>query len=158
MRKHWILQVTCGAGLTLFAMGAEALLCDIVIDRTGMVVYQDIVPPVDMSPRGAAARDRMRERGEQLMVIEAEQCPRLVFSTIANSASVDEIVASMRPYVGASGGMGFSARPGASGTIPAAPVARRPAPAPQRRVLLTGHTWRRHRPTPRSRALVRTRI
>ena len=79
MRKHWILQVTCGAGLTLFAMGAEALLCDIVIDRTGMVVYQDIVPPVDMSPRGAAARDRMRERGEQLMVIEAEQCPRLVF-------------------------------------------------------------------------------
>ena len=123
MRKHWILQVTCGAGLTLFAMGAEALLCDIVIDRTGMVVYQDIVPPVDMSPRGAAARDRMRERGEQLMVIEAEQCPRLVFSTIANSASVDEIVASMRPYVGATGGMGVSARPGASGTIPAAPVA-----------------------------------
>ena len=83
-----------------------------------------------MSQRGAAARDRMRERGEQLMVIEVEQCPRLVFSTIANSASVDEIVASMRPYVGVTGGMGASARPGASGTIPQR-RRRRPAPAPQ---------------------------
>ena len=122
MRKRWILQVACGTGFALFAVGAHALLCDVVIDRTGMVVYQDVVPPVDMSQRGAAARDRMRERGEQLMIIETEQCPRLVFSTIANSASVDEIVASMRPYVGVTGGMGASARPGASGTVSAAPA------------------------------------
>ena len=122
MRIRSILQVACGTGLTLFAMGAQALLCDIVVDRTGMVVYQDVVPPVDMSQRGAAARDRMRERGEQLMIIEADQCPRLVFSTIANSASVDDIVASMRPYVGVTGGMGASAKPGASGNISAAPM------------------------------------
>jgi hypothetical protein len=122
MRKRWILQVTCGTGLTLFALGAHALLCDIVIDRTGAVIYQDVAPPVDMSQRGAAARDRMRERGEQLLIIETEQCPRLVFSTIANSASVDEIVAGMRPYVAVNGGMGASAKPAASGSTSVAPI------------------------------------
>jgi len=106
-----------GLALSLLVPGAQAVTCDIVIDRTGAIVYQDVVPPVDMSERGAAARDRMRQRGEQLMIIDADQCPRLVFSTITGAASVEEIVAGMRPYVGVSGGMGSSARPGASGTI-----------------------------------------
>ena len=123
MRKRSMVLVCCGAALTLFAIGAHAISCDIVVDRTGSVVYQDVSPPVDMSERGAAARDRMRQRGEQLMIIEADQCPRLVFSTISNSASVDEIVAGMRPYVGVTGGMGASARPGASGNIGSTPTA-----------------------------------
>ena len=71
-----------------------------VIDRTGTVVYQDVTPPVDMSERGAAARERMHQRGEQLMIIEADQCPRLVYSSITGAASVEEIVAGMRPYIG----------------------------------------------------------
>jgi hypothetical protein len=108
--------------------GAQAIICNIVFDRANAVVYQDVNPPVDMSERGAAARDRMRQRGEQLMIIETEQCPRLVFSTIANSASVEEIVAGMRPYIGVSGGMGSSARPGASGNVAAIPTS--PAQAP----------------------------
>jgi hypothetical protein len=107
---------------------AQAVICNIVFDRANAVVYQDVVPPVDMSERGAAARARMRQRGEQLMIIETEQCPRLVFSTIANSASVDEIVAGMRPYIGVSGGMGSSARPGASGAVAAVPTAPTQAP------------------------------
>jgi hypothetical protein len=122
MRKHPIVLAVCGAALLLVALGARAITCDIVVDRTGMVVYQDVRPPVDMSDRGAAARERMRQRGEQLMIIDVDQCPRLVFSTIANAASVDEIVASMRPYVGVTGGMGASARPGASGSVSAAPT------------------------------------
>ncbi len=92
MRKSGILLGACGTALALFALGAHAVTCDIVIDRTGTVVYQDVVPPVDMSARGAAAREQMRQRGEQLMIIEASQCPKLVFSTVANSANVDEIV------------------------------------------------------------------
>ncbi|HEY5309619.1 MAG TPA: hypothetical protein VIK97_13990, partial [Casimicrobiaceae bacterium] len=100
MRKPGILLAACGTALALFALGAQAVTCDIVIDRTGAVVYQDVVPPVDMSVRGAAARDQMRQRGEQLMIIEASQCPKLVFSTVTGSAGVDEIVAGMRPYVG----------------------------------------------------------
>lgn len=111
-----------GVALTLLGPAAQAVTCDIVVDRSGAVVYQDVVPPVDMSERGAAARDRMRQRGEQLMVIDVDQCPRLVFSTITGAASVEEIVAGMRPYVGVSGGMGSSARPGASGTISGGPT------------------------------------
>lgn len=131
MRKRSVMLASCGAALALFTLGAQAITCDIVVDRNGMVVYQDVVPPVDMSDRGAAARDRMRQRGEQLMIIDVDQCPSLVFSTIANSASVDEIVASMRPYVGANGGMGMSARPAAGGTASAASPAQAPA-APTR--------------------------
>jgi hypothetical protein len=118
--------------IPLFAVaasgGAQAITCNIVFDRANAVVYQDVNPPVDMSERGAAARDRMRQRGEQLMIIDTDQCPRLVFSTIANSASVDEIVAGMRPYIGVSGGMGSSARPGASGNVAAIPTAGTQAP------------------------------
>jgi hypothetical protein len=131
MPRHSIMRASCGAALALFALGAHAITCDIVIDRNGTVVYQDVKPPVDMSDRGAAARDRMRQRGEQLMIIDVDQCPSLVFSTIANSASVDEIVASMRPYVGVNGGMGASARPGSSGNIPTA-TSTQVAPAPTR--------------------------
>ena len=114
MRKSGILLAACGTALALFALGAQAVTCDIVIDRTGAVVYQDVVPPVDMSARGAAARDQMRQRGEQLMIIEASQCPKLVFATVTGSAGVDEIVSGMRPYIGANGGMGVSARPDSS--------------------------------------------
>jgi hypothetical protein len=128
MRKRSVMLASCGAALALFTLGAHAITCDIVVDRNGTVVYQDVIPPVDMSDRGAAARDRMRQRGEQLMIIDVDQCPQLVFSTISGAASVDEIVATMRPYVGANGGMGMSARPGASGNVSAAS----PAPAPTR--------------------------
>ena len=118
------------AALAVFATGAQAVTCDIVIDRTGAVVYQDVTPPVDMSDRGAAARERMRQRGEQLMIIDTEQCPRLVFSSISGAigpASVEEIVSGMRPYIGVTGGMGSSARPTSSGGSgisagPASPV------------------------------------
>jgi hypothetical protein len=121
MHKSFLGLAGCGVALALVAAGANAITCDIVIDRTGAVVYQDVTPPVDMSERGAAARDRMRQRGEQLMIVEADQCPRLVFSTVTGAASVEEIVAGMRPYVAVTGGMGSSARPGASGVTPSSP-------------------------------------
>jgi hypothetical protein len=121
MRIPSIWLAGCSAALALVAASANAITCDIVIDRTGTVVYQDVTPPVDMSERGAAARERMHQRGEQLMIIEAEQCPRLVYSNITGAASVEEIVAGMRPYIGVSGGMGASARPAASGTITSPP-------------------------------------
>ena len=122
MHKRSIVLASCGAALALAAFGANAVTCDIVIDRTGAVVYQDSKPPVDMSERGAAARDRMRQRGEQLIVIDVDQCPQLVFSTVTGSASVEEIVSGMRPYVAVTGGMGASARPGASGNVAPAPT------------------------------------
>lgn len=129
MPKRSVMLAGCGAALAFFTLGAHAVTCNMVVDRTGMVVYQDVKPPIDMSERGAAARDRMRQRGEQLMIIDTDQCPSLVFSTIANSASVDEIVASMRPYVAVNGGMGASAKPGASGTVGARPTTAAPTQA-----------------------------
>ena len=127
MRKPRILLAACGTALALFTLCAQAVTCDIVIDRTGTVVYQDVVPPVDMSARGAAAREQIRQRGEQLMIIEASQCPKLVFYTVSGAAGVDEIVSGMRPYVGANGGMGVSARPdqgAANSRFPAQAITR----------------------------------
>ena len=116
----------CAAAAVLSVSSAQALTCNIVLDRNGSVIYQDITPPVDMSERGAAARERMRERGELLMIIESEQCPRLVFSPVTGAASVESIVAEMRPYIAS----GRSASSSASGSAPAA--SQGPVSAPQR--------------------------
>jgi hypothetical protein len=121
----------CGAALALLALGANAVTCDIVVDRNNTVVYQDVTPPVDLSERGAAAREKMRQRGELLMIIDTDQCPRLVFSSITGAASVEEIVAGMRPYIAVSGGMGAGAGPAASGAVPVAPPMA-PAATPTR--------------------------
>ena len=108
----------------------QAVTCDIVLDRNNTVIYQDTTPPVDMSERGAAAREKMRQRGELLMIIESDQCPRLVYSPVTGAASVDAIVAEMRPYITVTGGMGMSAggggvygsSGGAAAGAPAAPA------------------------------------
>jgi hypothetical protein len=123
MRQASLPLAACGAALTLFALGAQAVTCDIVLDRNNTVVYQDVTPPVDLSDRGAAAREKMRQRGELLMIIDTDQCPRLVYSSVTGSASVEEIVAGMRPYIATTGGMGMSARPGAGGAVPTASMA-----------------------------------
>jgi hypothetical protein len=126
MRQAFLPVAACGAALTLFALGAHAVTCDVVLDRNNTVVYQDVTPPVDLSERGAAAREKMRQRGELLMIIDTDQCPRLVYSSVTGTASVDEIVAGMRPYIATTGGMGRSARPGATAAVSTASM---PTPA-----------------------------
>ena len=134
---HRSLCLAGAAVASLFALSAQALTCDIVLDRNNNVIYQDTTPPIDLSERGAAARDKMRQRGEQLMIIEAEQCPQLVFSPVTGAASVESIVAEMRPYNAINGGMGSSARSGgvfgssaSAGSAPvSAPAAARSSPA-----------------------------
>ena len=77
------------AGLTVVAGTAEALTCYVVLDRTDNVTYRDVYPPVDLSEAGRAERDAMRRRGEFLMFMESEQCPRLEYFTgAAGSVSV----------------------------------------------------------------------
>ena len=117
---------------------AYALTCHIVLDRADTVVYRDTVPPVDLSERGRAARAAMRQRGEFLLMIEADQCSRFVATTGAagaGGATVEEIVAGLRSYQVAGSGGGFmsssvtsSARPSA-GPAPSSPAAP-PAPPP----------------------------
>ena len=130
--RHPLLSVAIVAAFSCSAT-AYALTCHIVLDRADTVVYRDIVPPVDLSERGRAARTAMRQRGEFLLMIEADQCSRFVATTGAagaGGASVEEIVAGLRSYQVAGSGGGVmssgaapSVRPGAGPAAPGAPAA-----------------------------------
>jgi len=110
---------------------AYALTCHIVLDRADTVVYRDTVPPVDLSERGRAARAAMRQRGEFLLMIEADQCSKFVATTGAagaGGATVEEIVAGLRSYQVAGSGVGFmsstvTSSAGPAPSLPAAPPA-----------------------------------
>ena len=128
--RHPLLSAAIVAAFSCSAT-AYALTCHIVLDRADTVVYRDIVPPVDLSERGRAARTAMRQRGEFLLMIEADQCSRFVAATGAagaGGATVEEIVAGLRSYqvAGSGGGVMSSARPGAG---PAATGASAAPPA-----------------------------
>ena len=71
----------------LFAAAAFAMpgvaagwTCYLVYDRNGVTIYQDMMPPVDMSDRGFNEREAIRNRGELLLIIDTERCPQLTFS------------------------------------------------------------------------------
>src|SRR5450432_463372 len=127
MRHELCAAIVLGTAMTLTAASASAITCHLILDRNDQVVYQDITPPVDLSDNGATARAALRSRGNYLMMIETDRCPRIVSgtgATGANVATVDDIVGGMRPYLGNSAG-GPSARSYVrSGT------ANSPAPAP----------------------------
>ena len=134
--RHPLLSVAIVAAFSCSAT-AYSLTCHIVFDRADTVVYRDTVPPVDLSERGRAARAAMRQRGEFLLMMEADQCSRFVTTTGAagaGGATVEEIVAGLRSYQVAGSGVGFmsssvtsSARPSTS-PAPSAPAAL-PMPA-----------------------------
>lgn len=69
------------AGLSVAAGEARALTCYVVLDRTENVTYRDVYPPVDLSDAGRAEREAMRRRGEFLLFMESDQCPRLEYFT-----------------------------------------------------------------------------
>jgi len=84
------------AALTLAAADAQAITCYVVFDRTDNVIYRDVYPPVDLSDAGAAERESMRRRGEYMLFMEVDTCPRLEFFTgVAGNVGVrlDEALA-----------------------------------------------------------------
>ena len=110
------------------SLPAEALVCNIVFDRNDQVIYRDVTPPLDLSDGGSRARAAMRQRGEYLMVIDTDRCAQVVPKADQSSAaSVEDIVAGMRPYMGRGGGQrtpGGAAAGGAGSTVrTAAPAA-----------------------------------
>jgi hypothetical protein len=68
-------------GVALPADDARAVTCYIVFDRSDNVIYRDLYPPVDLSDAGRVERDALRARGEFLMFLESEQCPRIEYFT-----------------------------------------------------------------------------
>ncbi|MGH8800570.1 MAG: hypothetical protein ACREX7_10025 [Casimicrobiaceae bacterium] len=105
MRKISVCAAAFGLAVGIAAPPATALTCNIVFDRNDQVIYRDTSPPVDLSDGGARARAAMRQRGEYLMVIDTDRCARVAPTTASSGeASVEDIVAGMRPYLGAGGG------------------------------------------------------
>ena len=81
---------------------AAALNCYLIVDQANEVIFQDTTPPIDLSDEGAPARDALRARGQQLVAMDTERCPGIDRARIIGKggpATVDEIIAGMRPAV-----------------------------------------------------------
>ena len=127
MRKLWIIVAALAAAA--FSGAANAIVCYTLLDKGDNVLYQDSVPPLDMSDTGKTQRAASRQRNEYLLVYEMESCPSVAAaagSTGYRPATVEEIVSGMRAY--ATAGRGPTAGAGRIGggvtAAPAAPATR----------------------------------
>jgi len=96
---------------------ASAVVCYTLLDRNDKLLYRSPSPPVDMSARGAAQRERLRSQNEYLMILEVEDCQAIAGvegSTGYRPATVAEIVREMRGYLAYGG---ISSMPGITGTF-----------------------------------------
>ena len=96
------LRTAAAVALAATALPAFAAECYVIVDRANQVVYQGLTSPIDLSADGKAARDAMRARGEQLIAMDTDHCPPIDRARITGNgkpASVDEIVAGMRPAI-----------------------------------------------------------
>jgi hypothetical protein len=121
-------RALAAAALIGAAAPAAAFNCYIIVDRSNVVIYQDLTSPIDLSDEGAAARDALRGRGQQLIATDADRCPAIDRGNISGKsrpATVDEIVAGMRSAV--PNGAAASAPRAAAGaggiSLPRVPVA-----------------------------------
>jgi hypothetical protein len=118
-----------GAALAMAAGAAAASTCYVILDAKETIVYRASVPPVDMSDRGAAARDALRQRGNYLLFMEAERCVPIGLDngeTISRQSNTGSITAVDEGAVARAPGIqparATSGTPGAA--RPAAPAAR----------------------------------
>ncbi len=127
MRRLSILAAALAVAAALPG-AANAITCYTVLDRGDTTIYQDPLPPFDMSERGVADRNAMRARSEFLTISEVDRCSPVTAppgTTAYRAASVDEIVSGMRAF--ATGGTGPGVTP-AAGRVAggrAAPAAAR---------------------------------
>ena len=122
MRKLWIMIGALAAAALPGA--ANAIVCYTLLDKGDNVLYQDSVPPLDMSDTGKALRASSRQRNEYLLVYEIDNCPTVAAaagSTGYRPATVEEIVSGMRAY--ATAGRGPTAGAGRIGGGVSAPPA-----------------------------------
>lgn len=99
------LVILTGAVLALSGGAAHALTCYVLFDRSDNVVYRDTISPVDLSDQGAPARAAMRQRGEYMMISEADRCPQVAFvfgQAGSASLSMEDFLGSVRPETRAS--------------------------------------------------------
>lgn len=104
MRIFPMLLTTCAAAV--LSPAASAFTCYMLYDRNDNLVYRDTISPVDMSEQGAAARESMRDRGDYLVVADADRCPQVTFvfgAAGSSTLTVDSIVGGMPVGAGSSG-------------------------------------------------------
>jgi len=107
------------AALAATSAPAVAGPCFAVIDRNEEVIYQSVLPPVDLSDAGRGAREAMRQRGELLLNFESERCVERVPATSSGKAyaTVEEIVMGYKGTVSRqTTGVTGSAAPGVAGS------------------------------------------
>ena len=102
MRASPLSCAIAAAAMLVASAPVAAFNCYLIVDRTNEVTYQGYTAPVDLSDDGAPARDAMRARGEQLIVMDTDRCPAIDRAHIASKggpASVEEIVSGMRSAI-----------------------------------------------------------
>lgn len=131
MRTTILTALLAGAGLFTVAGVAGAMSCYTVLDRNDNVVYRGNLPPIDLSERGNAEREALRNRGQHLIAMEVDRCIGVEYFTgIAGSTTltVDQIVGGIQLRGLSPGGNvapfqssgGYSAPSQSSGGAPAA--------------------------------------
>ena len=110
-----------GVTLAVAAGVAAASTCYVILDATDTVVYRASIPPVDMSDRGAAAREALRQKGNYLLFMETDRCVPIgyesgeIVSRQSNSGAITAVdqgavaraprIQSARPTAGTPGGV-----------------------------------------------------
>jgi len=125
MRTLPIVLAVSAAAMALLSPLDAAFTCYMLYDRNDNLVYRDTISPVDMSEQGTAARESMRDRGDYLVIADADRCPQVsfVFGAAGSSTlSVDSMVGGMPVGPGSSGFA--SSRPAARPAARAAPATR----------------------------------
>jgi len=119
------------AALAIAALpnAASAITCYTVVDQHDTTIYQDTEPPFDLSTEGGpAARASLRGKREFLNISDADRCPQVSAppgATGYQPASVDDIVAGIRPYASVPAGTSTVTSASRGGRAAA------PAPAPR---------------------------
>jgi hypothetical protein len=129
-----------GALSAVVAGNADAYICYLLLNPSNVVIYRATLPPVDMSARGAAERDALRQRGEYLLIIDTNDCaPEGAALGSADKGTLADYVSGIKPVLasgegggtprampasaaapgGAGGAPAGNAPPGAGGTAPA---------------------------------------
>jgi hypothetical protein len=102
MRPPTLPCAIAAAALLIASTPAAAFNCYLIVDKGNEVTYQGTFPPIDLSDDGIGARNAMRTRGEQLIVMDTDNCPSIDRGRTTNAsgpATVEEIVAGMRSAV-----------------------------------------------------------
>jgi len=100
MNERLISAFIVGAAVGTAAMPVFAITCYEVINRNNVVIFRDLSSPVDLSERGARARDAIRNRGELLVIFETQTCVVIeqTSPTGSRTLTTDEIVAGWRSF------------------------------------------------------------